>query len=79
MISRDIIGQIKSVWRSQACHKVASRHRLHVCDLLGFVLTLRAQVAPDPLVGLIEVNELVFISLFTESAHDEDVKIVESK
>ena len=69
MISGNLIGKIKGVGRGQASDKVSSSDRLHVCNLLSLVLTLCAEVAADPLIGLVEVAELVLVSLFTKSAH----------
>ena len=79
MVSRNLICKIKSVRRCQASNKVSRGDRLHVCNLLSLILSLCAKVATDSLIGLIEVAEFVFVSLFTKSAHDENVKIIISK
>jgi hypothetical protein len=70
VICGNLIGKIKGVGRGQASDKVSGGDRLHVCNLGSLVLSLCAKVAADPLISLVEVAELVLISLFTKSAHN---------
>jgi len=67
------INQLKSIRTAQASDEVPRRDILHLGDNLCALLSLGHEMTLDPLIGIVEVSELVLRFLFAKAAAEDDV------
>jgi hypothetical protein len=71
--SGHFIHQLKGVRAAQASDEVPRRDILHLGDNFRALLSLGHQMTLDPLIGIVEVSELVLRLLFAKAAAENDV------